>query len=246
MRGRDERLQVRARPMAFTLFGRFFHHPFLEYRGRPPRDEPNRASVCNHAPRESDTISARSPGFGVRFAAASGPSSCIASIVAQEIYRGESLLFLRKASRLRQRAQPLFARHPAASRPEPAEDPHSGRRLDEAGLRLHLLPEGVQGPESPAPHTTYLRGKRPRLSRLNPPYLRVPPGSLCGARAPLRVLRNPVSCHTLVYPVHERGHLDSSRGGLEALVAHLGAGSFYCLLDGLRGDDPEDHRQVRL
>src|SRR5918994_5126286 len=174
MRGRDERFQVLARPMAFTLFGRSFHHPFLEYRGRPPRDEPNRASVCNHAPPESDTISARSSGFGVRFAAASGPSSCIASIVAQEIYRGESLLFLRKASRLRQRAQPLFARHPAASRPEPAEDPHSGRRLDEAGLRLHLLPEGVQGPESPAPHTPYIRRKRLCLKGYTRPTSAVP------------------------------------------------------------------------
>src|ERR687894_2534192 len=246
MRGRDERFQVLARPMAFTLFGRSFHHPFLEYRGRPSRDEPNRASVCNHASRESDTISARSPCFGVRFAAASGPSSCIASIVAQEIYRGESLLFLRKASRFRQRAQPLFARHPTASRPEPAEDPYPGRPLDEAGLRVHLLPEGVQGPESPAPHTFYIRRKRLCLRRLNPPYLRVTPRGPRGARAPLRVLRNTVPCHMLVYPVHKRGHLDSGRGGLEALVAYLGAGSFYCLLDGLRGDDPEDHRQGRL
>src|ERR671914_1330829 len=74
MRGRDERFQVLARPMAFTLFGRSFHHPFLEYRGRPSHDEPNRAYVRNRVPRESDTISARSPGFGVRFAVAPRPS----------------------------------------------------------------------------------------------------------------------------------------------------------------------------
>ena len=78
-----------------------------------------------------------------RWRAGSLPS--IVGILAQEIYRGESLLFLREAPELRQRAQPLFARHSPALEPEPAEDTDPGRQVHQARLRLYLLPEGFQG-----------------------------------------------------------------------------------------------------
>ncbi len=102
----------------------------------------------------------------------------MASILAQEVSRGESLLFLREGPELRQRAQPLLARHAPALEPEPAEDPDPGRPLDEARLRLYLLPESVQGSEGRAP-------RAPRCgNHLKAPSLKCSsscPGSQCDA-----------------------------------------------------------------
>jgi len=75
-----------------------------------------------------------------------GRYQVLAGILAQEISHGESLLFLRKAPKLRQRAQPLFARYATTLEPEPTEDPGPGRRIRQACLRLYLLLKGVQGP----------------------------------------------------------------------------------------------------
>src|SRR5581483_1490717 len=48
---------------------------------------------------------------------------------------------------VRELAQPLDGRHPAALQPEPPEGPHRRRRPPPARLRLHALPEGGQGHE---------------------------------------------------------------------------------------------------
>src|SRR5829696_2624239 len=117
----------------------------------PPDDEPYRAYVRNRV--HKDLVQSPPEARTLAYASPSPPGlhHALVGIVAQEIYRGESLLFLRKASRLRQRAQSLSARHPPAPGPKPAENPYPGRCLDEARLRLHLLPEGVQGHEGSVP-----------------------------------------------------------------------------------------------
>src|SRR4051812_35793818 len=59
---------------------------------------------------------------------------------------GQGLSQLRQAPRVRQLAEPLDGRHPAALQPEPAEgaDPGAERR-DCARLRLRPVPEEQQG-----------------------------------------------------------------------------------------------------
>src|SRR5829696_2739045 len=90
----------------------------------------------NHRPAPGDSASRVLPG---------SPNSI--GILAQEKFRGEGLLFVRKETRLRQCAQPLPEGNAPSAQPQPAEGPHPGRRHVAAGLGMHLLPQGVQGTE---------------------------------------------------------------------------------------------------
>src|SRR5215212_11553284 len=203
------------------------------------------ASACNCTLRESGTISARSLEMAFLQPSLPGLHHTLAGILAQEIYSGESLLFLRKAAQLRQRAQPLFARYAPPLGPQSAESSDSGRRLDEARLRLYQMLEGVQGPEGPTPHASRDHRRHPSLSKDSPPPR---PGATHSyrVRASLRVPRGVVAVGALVHPLQERDHLDGGDCRLEALIAGLGTGPFDGLLDSVGGDDPEDYRQVRL
>ena len=164
-------LQTPARRASSASLSRPFHSPPLESLERPPHDERGYASACNCPLRESGTISARGLETAFLQPSLAGLHLTLAGTLAQEIYSGESLLFLRKAAQLRQRAQPLFARHAPPLGPQPAESSDPGRRLDEARLRLHQVPEGVQGSEGPTPYAADERRRNPGLGglRTSPP-----------------------------------------------------------------------------
>jgi hypothetical protein len=57
------------------------------------------------------------------------------------------MLFLREEAQLRQRAQSLSQGDAPPLESEPAENSYPGRLGDEAGLGVHLLPEGLQSAE---------------------------------------------------------------------------------------------------
>src|ERR687894_2669608 len=86
-----------------------------------------RQTITHHGDRrQSGTITARRPDTACESRFPGSPNST--GILAQEKFRGESLLFVREEARFRQRAQPLAEGDAPAQRPEPAEGPHPGRR----------------------------------------------------------------------------------------------------------------------
>src|ERR687893_3076600 len=98
-------------------------------------------------------------GCGLRVAFPGSPNST--GILAQEKFRGESLLFMRKEAELRQCPEPLFKGDASSLEPEPPEGSCPGRPDAQAGMGVRLLPQGVQGGESPeeACHAAPGRGR---------------------------------------------------------------------------------------
>src|SRR5262245_33402628 len=73
----------------------------------------------------------------------------------REVHDVFGLRRLRQEAALRHAAESLAPPHEAALEPEHPARAGSGRRVDEAGERLHVVPQGRQGPEA-------------RLARLTP------------------------------------------------------------------------------
>src|SRR5215210_2974676 len=117
--------------------------------GRPPLQH----TYCNNL--------IQSPPMRVGVARASllrPPNST--GILAQEMFRGESLLFMRKEAELRQRPEPLAEGDAPALEPQPAEGPYPGGIGYKAGLGLRLVPEGFQGAEGAGDEHAARRGER--------------------------------------------------------------------------------------
>ncbi len=83
------------------------------------------ASLPRYVSLESGTISARRPVAAPHERSPGSPNST--GILAQEKFRGESLLFVRKEAELRQRPEPLFEGDAPSLEPEPPEGSRPGR-----------------------------------------------------------------------------------------------------------------------
>ena len=62
--------------------------------------------------------------------------------------RVQGLRILRQEAVVREQPKPLDGRDPAPLQPEPAEGSRAPERRRQAGLRVHEVPQGRQGPES--------------------------------------------------------------------------------------------------
>ena len=65
------------------------------------------------------------------------------------IRRVQGLLLLREGTRLRQQPEPLHGRHQAPLQPEPPEGPDLSERDAPTRVRVHALPQGLEGHEGP-------------------------------------------------------------------------------------------------
>src|SRR3712207_4216289 len=115
------------------------------------------ASLPRYVSLESGTISARRPVAAPHERSPGSPNST--GILAQEKFCGESLLFLRKEAELRQCPEPLFKGDASSLEPESPEGSCSGRLDGQAGMGVRILPQGVQGGESPEEACLAARGR---------------------------------------------------------------------------------------
>src|SRR3712207_725705 len=103
------------------------------------------ASLPRYVSLESGTISARRPVAAPHERSPGSPNST--GILAQEKFRGESMLFLRKEAELRKCPEPLFKGDAPELQPDPPAVSCSGRLDYQEGMGVRLLPEGLQSGE---------------------------------------------------------------------------------------------------
>src|SRR3954452_18819428 len=117
---------------------------------------------------------------------------------------GEGLSLVRQGPGIREQPQPLDGGHEAPLRPEPAEGADHGRRRSSPGVRVHALPQGRQGHQSPL--------RDPALVRFR--------GVVAGALAALESRRDEVN-DLNVFPVADGDTGNNMALTLRAVLAEL-------------------------